>query len=46
MNDIKWFEWKGAHPIDEVTKWHRNEYCYGCGAMATPNDPCVCKRPR
>lgn len=24
--------------------WHRNEYCFGCGAMAIDIDPCVCKR--
>lgn len=22
--------------------WHRGEYCRGCGAMAVPDDPCVC----
>jgi hypothetical protein len=23
--------------------WHRDDYCKGCGAMATDVDPCVCK---
>jgi hypothetical protein len=24
--------------------WHRDEYCFGCGAMAVPTDPCVCRK--
>ena len=31
--------------LQRFEAWHRNEYCHGCGAMVTDNDPCVCEKP-
>lgn len=33
-----------AFKFQRFEAWHRNEYCLGCGAMATPSDPCVCRK--
>lgn len=30
--------------LERFEAWHRDEYCFGCGAMTKPHDPCVCKR--
>lgn len=29
--------------LERFEAWHRDDYCKGCGAMARPYDPCVCK---
>lgn len=30
--------------LQRFEAWHAGKYCLGCGAMAKPIDPCVCKK--